>query len=72
MKKLTVTDNQRKFIEKAIATCSRRILEEMGLSEITHAKVSLDINRESTVEVIGVKYSLFRAEQAEFVYEVKP
>ena len=72
MKDLKLSERTQKDIKAAISECANELLRLMDIASVEHFKLSLDINKESTGKVIGVKFSAFTMERTEQIYDEAP
>ena len=72
MKDLKLSARTEKEIKDTISECANELFRIMNIASIDHFKLSLDINKESTGRVIGVKFSAFSMERTEQVYDEAP
>lgn len=56
-------------IEAAISECANTLITEMQIGQLDHVRVSIDLNLEMPGKPIGIKWSAFRAERCEFIYD---
>ena len=67
---LKVSDLVKKNVEEAIQKLAKELDREMTIASLDHVKVSIDFNRHSTGKQVGVKWSAFKFERKEFIYDM--
>lgn len=73
MSQLKLSEQTQKDIKEILTRAGRDLCTVMDIAVIDHLRVSLDINFDvGPGKAMGVKYSAFKFEKAEVVYDEDP
>lgn len=69
MREFKISPQAEKNIKQILRDAAKELKNEMTICEVDNMKVSLDLDFSSTGKFAGVKFSMFRAERTEWLYD---